>query len=91
MDAVAPGARAADGRKRYLMTADYPHHPLRDHVARAARRQRDPEARRMAAKMRRKGDLDGADTWVNIIVAIGSCGTRLPAPRREARETEDKR
>jgi hypothetical protein len=30
-----------------------------------------PEARRMASQMRGKGDLDGADTWLKIIVAIG--------------------
>jgi hypothetical protein len=29
-----------------------------------------PEARRMAAEIRGKGDLDGADTWLKIIVAI---------------------
>jgi hypothetical protein len=27
--------------------------------------------RRIAAEMRGKGDLDGADTWLKIIVAIG--------------------
>jgi hypothetical protein len=29
-----------------------------------------PDARRMAAEMRARGDLDGADTWLRIIVAI---------------------
>jgi hypothetical protein len=29
-----------------------------------------PEARKMATEMRAKGDLDGADTWLRVIVAI---------------------
>jgi hypothetical protein len=29
------------------------------------------EARRMAAEMQAKGDKEGADTWLQIIVAIG--------------------
>ena len=29
-----------------------------------------PEARKLAATMRTRGDLDGADTWLRIIVAI---------------------
>jgi hypothetical protein len=30
-----------------------------------------PEARKMAAQMRARGDLEGADTWLKIIVAVG--------------------
>lgn len=30
-----------------------------------------PKARRMVEQMRRRGDNDGADTWLRIIVAIG--------------------
>ena len=33
------------------------------------------KAREMVEKMRRKGDADGADTWLRIIVAIGTLGT----------------
>lgn len=29
-----------------------------------------PEARKMAAAMRERGDLDSADTWLRIIVAL---------------------
>jgi len=29
------------------------------------------KARKMVEEMRRKGDYDGADTWLRIIVAIG--------------------
>jgi hypothetical protein len=32
-------------------------------------------AREMVDAMRRKGDSDGADTWLRIIVAIGTLGT----------------
>jgi hypothetical protein len=32
------------------------------------------KAREMVAEMRRKGDNDGADTWLRIIVAIGEPG-----------------
>jgi hypothetical protein len=35
----------------------------------------------MVEEMRRKGDLAGADTWLRIIVAIGTLG----APPTEAR------
>jgi hypothetical protein len=31
-------------------------------------------AREMVKQMRRKGDDDGADTWLRIIVAIGELG-----------------
>jgi hypothetical protein len=34
------------------------------------------EARRLAAEMRAKGDTDGADTWLQIIVAIDEPGCR---------------
>jgi hypothetical protein len=30
---------------------------------------------RKADEMRRKGDTEGADTWLRIIVAIGTLGT----------------
>jgi hypothetical protein len=33
------------------------------------------KAREMVEKMRRRGDADGADTWLRIIVAIGTLGT----------------
>ena len=33
------------------------------------------KAREMVDDMRRKGDADGADTWLRIIVAIGDLGT----------------
>ena len=39
------------------------------------------KARRMVQEMRRKGDNDGADTWLRIIVAIGELGE----PPTEAR------
>jgi hypothetical protein len=32
-------------------------------------------ARKMVERMRRKGDNEGADTWLRIIVAIGELGT----------------
>jgi hypothetical protein len=31
----------------------------------------DGESAQMVEEMRRKGDYDGADTWLRIIVAIG--------------------
>jgi hypothetical protein len=40
------------------------------------------KAREMVEQMRRKGDIDGADTWLRIIVAIGTLGT--PQRRRES-------
>jgi hypothetical protein len=39
-------------------------------------------AREMVTRMRRKGDDDGADTWLRIIVAIGELGE----PPTEARQ-----
>ena len=39
------------------------------------------KAREMVEAMRRKGDKDGADTWLRIIVAIGTLG----APPTQAR------
>ena len=33
------------------------------------------KAREMVDEMRRKGDAEGADTWLRIIVAIGALGT----------------
>jgi hypothetical protein len=33
------------------------------------------KAREMVEKMRRRGDADGADVWLRIIVAIGTLGT----------------
>ena len=33
------------------------------------------KAREMVEEMRRKGDADGADTWLRIIVAVGELGT----------------
>jgi hypothetical protein len=39
------------------------------------------KAREMVEQMRRKGDNDGADTWLRIIVAIGELGE----PPTEAR------
>jgi len=39
------------------------------------------KAREMVEEMRRKGDSEGADTWLRIIVAIGELGT----PPTEAR------
>jgi hypothetical protein len=39
------------------------------------------KARDMVKQMRRKGDHDGADTWLRIIVAIGELGE----PPTEAR------
>jgi hypothetical protein len=32
------------------------------------------KAREMVEAMRKKGDKDGADTWLRIIVAIGTLG-----------------
>jgi len=39
------------------------------------------KARKMVEEMRRKGDHEGADTWLRIIVAIGELGE----PPTEAR------
>jgi hypothetical protein len=39
------------------------------------------KAREMVEQMRRKGDNEGADTWLRIIVAIGELGE----PPTEAR------
>jgi hypothetical protein len=50
-----------------------------------------PEARRTTAEMRRKGDLGGADTWLQIIVAIGELRNAHVRPLREPRKTEGKR
>jgi hypothetical protein len=33
------------------------------------------EARKRVEEMRRLGDADGTDTWLRIIVAIGTLGT----------------
>ena len=33
------------------------------------------KAREMVEQMRAKGDAEGADTWLRIIVAIGDLGT----------------
>ena len=33
------------------------------------------KAREMVEQMRRTGDAEGADTWLRIIVAIGTLGT----------------
>jgi hypothetical protein len=33
------------------------------------------KAREMVDQMRSKGDVDGADVWLRIIVAIGTLGT----------------
>ena len=33
------------------------------------------KAREMVGQMREKGDHEGADTWLRIIVAIGTLGT----------------
>jgi hypothetical protein len=33
------------------------------------------KAREMVEEMRRKGDAEGADTWLRIVVAIGELGT----------------
>jgi hypothetical protein len=33
------------------------------------------KARQKVDEMRRKGDADGADVWLRIIVAIGTLGT----------------
>jgi hypothetical protein len=33
------------------------------------------KARQMVEKMRRRGDADGAEVWLRIIVAIGTLGT----------------
>jgi len=40
------------------------------------------KARKMVEEMRRKGDLEGADKWLRIIVAIGELG----GPQTEARQ-----
>jgi hypothetical protein len=36
----------------------------------------------MVEEMRRRGDNDGADTWLRIIVAIGELGEPLTEARR---------
>jgi hypothetical protein len=33
------------------------------------------KARKKVDEMRRKGDVDGADVWLHIVVAIGTLGT----------------
>jgi hypothetical protein len=38
-------------------------------------------ARDMVEVMRKKGDTDGADVWLRIIVAIGTLGERPTAAR----------
>ena len=45
------------------------HHFIQLHGDRATAR-----AREMVEVMRRKGDNEGADTWLQIIVAIGELG-----------------
>jgi hypothetical protein len=37
------------------------------------------KAREMVEEMRQKGDQEGADTWLRIIVAIGTLGARPSA------------
>jgi len=37
------------------------------------------EARRQASEMRARGDLDGADSWLKIIVAIEEMRRQRPA------------
>jgi hypothetical protein len=57
--------------------------PLSDHdITRAAHQwiaqhgdEATAKAREMVEQMRRKGDVEGADTWLRIIVAIGTLGT----------------
>jgi hypothetical protein len=39
------------------------------------------KARQKVDEMRRRGDADGADVWLRIIVAIGTLGT-LPTKAR---------
>jgi hypothetical protein len=39
------------------------------------------KAREMVTTMRRKGDKDGADVWLRIIVAIGTLGEPPTAAR----------
>jgi hypothetical protein len=39
------------------------------------------KARERVEQMRRKGDADGADMWLRIIVAIGTLGTPPTAAR----------
>jgi hypothetical protein len=55
--------------------------PISDHdIANAAhlciqrRRASHHPTRSMVEQMRRRGDKDGADTWLRIIVAIGELG-----------------
>ncbi|HEV2547124.1 MAG TPA: hypothetical protein VGU20_07295 [Stellaceae bacterium] len=55
------------------------HHFIQLHGDRAIAR-----AREMVEVMRRKGDNEGADTWLRIIVAIGELG-ELGEPPTEAR------
>jgi hypothetical protein len=43
----------------------------------------------MVEKMRRRGDTDGADTWLRIIVAIGTLGTPPLAPDQGLRREKD--
>ena len=39
------------------------------------------KAREMVESMRKKGDTEGADTWLRIIVAIGTLGEPRPRQR----------
>jgi hypothetical protein len=39
------------------------------------------KARKKVEEMRRLGDAEGADTWLRIIVAIGTLGTPLTTAR----------
>jgi hypothetical protein len=39
------------------------------------------KAREMVEAMRQQGDMEGVDTWLRIIVAIGTLGTPPPDSR----------
>jgi hypothetical protein len=55
--------------------------PLGAPMDSAPPRERHGEGPQMVEQMRKKGDKDGANTWLRIIVAIGDLGT----PPTEAR------
>ena len=88
---VDAGPRPRDGA--FLSAVPGPRYPRRMPVsdldiARAAhqwlalhRENATAKAREMVEQMRRKGDKDGADTWLRIIVAIGTLGEPPTAAR----------
>jgi len=66
---------------RPMPVSDRDIHQLAHFFIRVHRDEATAKARKMVEEMRRKGDHEGADTWLRIIVAIGELGE----PPTEAR------